>query len=133
MRTISLVLAGLFLLLLVACSGVIGTNSPSAGLGGLNPIAGNKDKIVGQWDQVIEGPAMGISIMLEFTKDGKTKMTGPFPADGTYTVDGDKLTMITKVGNTEVKTVSTIQTLNDTELVIKAEKGGTVSKYKRKK
>jgi uncharacterized protein (TIGR03066 family) len=93
----------------------------------------SKEKIVGKWDQVTEGSAANTALNFEFTADGKFKTSGMLTADGTYTVDGDKLTTITKLGTGKgesVKTTSTIDTLTDTELVLKDR--GRATRYKRK-
>lgn len=91
----------------------------------------NEDLIVGKWNvttisqgsQAMQLSSMGMTMVFEFTKDGKLfedvtmNFMGETMTDrqeGTYSVDGDKLLM-TADGETEE---ATIQSLDKKELVI---------------
>jgi hypothetical protein len=71
---------------------------------------GNADKIVGTWELtkimgVETPPAKGKDpLTFEFSKDGKVKMG---PGEGTYKLDGDKLSM-TLGGDTKEATIKTL-------------------------
>jgi uncharacterized protein (TIGR03066 family) len=99
--------------------------------------ASNKDKIVGTWE-VTKSKDAPPGSTLEFTKDGKMKMTAtvegkPVTMEATYTVDGDKITNVMKTPDgKEAKETATITKLTDTELVTKDEKG-KIDEFKRKK
>jgi uncharacterized protein (TIGR03066 family) len=97
----------------------------------------NKDKLIGTW-VVTKSAEAPPEATVEFTKDGKlilsAKVDGKdMKMEGTYTVDGDKITSVTKVsGGKELKETVTIIKLTNTELVTKDEKGKT-DEFKRKK
>ena len=99
----------------------------------------NKDKIVGTW--VLEKPetpkALPPGATLEFTKDGKLKLTGKVDGqdvnvEGTYSVDGDKLKTAVKDGDKEQTDTDTITKLTDKELVIKDTKTEETLVFKKK-
>jgi uncharacterized protein (TIGR03066 family) len=96
----------------------------------------NADLIVGKWEltKAVEGVPAGM--VTEFTKDGKVKATvnlggKDLTMEGTYKVDGDKLTVTMKMGQMEKSDTDKIKTLNDTTLVIENSKGQT-EEFKRK-
>ena len=99
----------------------------------------NKALIVGIWEltKVSEGPRDVNTI--EFTKDGKFKMKlkgtdgKEFDVDGTYVVEGDKLTAAVKSPVPSEKATATIKKLTDKELVTQNDDGGRVLEFKRKK
>jgi uncharacterized protein (TIGR03066 family) len=75
---------------------------------------------------------------MEFTKDGKLTLSGPGPGgkelkiEGTYKLDGDKLSMkMTFMGETHEETV-TVTKLTDDELEGK-DKSGKTESFKRVK
>ncbi|MBN9117639.1 MAG: TIGR03066 family protein [Planctomycetes bacterium] len=83
-------------------------------------------KLVGKWEPK-EKPK-DASVTIEFTKDGK--VTVAVVADdkgskfeGTYKVDGNKLTVAMKTSGKEDTQTRTVIKLTDTELVTKDEKG----------
>ena len=87
-------------------------------------------KLVGKWapvpdkDKKEKGPALTI----EFTADGKVSMTVGAPgaehrAEGTYKLAGDKLAVLLRVGEAEVKDTLTVKKLTDTELTTEDSKG----------
>ena len=96
-----------------------------------------KALIVGIWEltKVSDGPR-DITTM-EFTKDGKFKMKlkgtdgKEFDVDGTYVVEGDKLTVKSPVPSE--KATATIKKLTDEELVTQNDDGGRVLEFKRMK
>jgi len=122
MRFTGVVLAGLLALGLSACS-----KSSTTGGGGGD--GGNASKILGTWTAQ-EGPDKGVSF--EFQKEGKLKILsekGEEAAKGTYTLEGDKLTM--KIEGDKDAKPDTIVKLTDSELELKDEKG-KVEKFKKK-
>jgi uncharacterized protein (TIGR03066 family) len=100
--------------------------------------ADNESLIVGVWELTKAdkgGPPVGT--VMEFTKDGKIKMTGKadgkqFVANGTYFVNGNKFTGILKTPDREETGTVTIKKLTDKELVTEDDVG-RVLEYKRKK
>jgi uncharacterized protein (TIGR03066 family) len=98
----------------------------------------NKEKLVGIWEVVkAEQGALPVGSVVDFGKDGKAKVTAvregkESTAEGSYSVEGDKLTVTLKHGEKEVKHAITIKKLTDTEFVSENEKGKT-AQFKRKK
>jgi uncharacterized protein (TIGR03066 family) len=79
-----------------------------------------------------------VGATIDFTKDGKLKMSMKTPdgktveMEGRYEVEGDKVTAITKgPDGKEKKEPGTITKLTDKEMSIKDEKGKT-DEYKKK-
>jgi uncharacterized protein (TIGR03066 family) len=96
------------------------------------------EKIIGKWEPAKADPkAPGFT--LEFTKDGKLKVSIALPGadkplmiEGTYKVEGDKLTTTGKGPDGKEKTdTGTIKELTDSKLVI--DKDGKTDEFKRKK
>ena len=83
----------------------------------------NKDKVVGTWEMVKGTLPQGST--LEFTKDGKLKITLTIDdkkttLEGSYTLDGDKLkTKITGPDGQEHSDTDTITKLTDKEMSLK--------------
>jgi uncharacterized protein (TIGR03066 family) len=120
MKALQLVLLGCMALAIAGCGG------------------SNKDKIIGTWTgKIVDGPKKNGEMTIEFSKDGKCKSTVKEgdqelpPKEGTYIVDGDKLTTIHMQENHEVKQTVTIQTLTDKDLVVKDEQGRVVEMKKK--
>jgi uncharacterized protein (TIGR03066 family) len=97
----------------------------------------DKDKLLGAWEVVKsdEGPPVGS--VVEFAKDGKLKATHKKDGkdetlEGTYKTDGDKLSVLFKMGDKEDKATVTVKKLTATEMVAENEKGKTVE-FKKKK
>jgi len=95
-----------------------------AGCGGKS----NADKIVGTWEITKSESDAPKGATVEFTKDGKIKMTAKVEGheismEGTYKVDGDKLTTTMKMGNKEKTETAKIKSLDDSTLKIEDEKG----------
>lgn len=83
-------------------------------------------KLVGQWEP--KEKTEGRTMVFEYTKDGKLTLTTTegkkeSKLEGTYKVDGNKITTTAKVGDKELSQTRTIAKLTDTELVIADEKG----------
>jgi uncharacterized protein (TIGR03066 family) len=108
------VLVGMAVVVLVAAAG--GT------------AAGQDEKIdakllVGKWtpkDEAKKG-----DFVVEFTKDGKVLLNAAgkdFKAEGTYKLDGNKLSLKMKFGDEEKSQVRTVHSLTRTELVSSDEK-----------
>lgn len=83
-------------------------------------------KLVGKWAP--KEKKEGVSVVVEFTKDGKTLFA--FTSDGketksegTYKVDGSKLSLTYKAGDKEQTHTVAVSKLTDTELATKDEKG----------
>jgi len=92
----------------------------------------DKAKLVGKWTFVKtdaeKGPPEGVTIKLEFVKDGKytfsyTAKEKENKVEGTYTVEGDQLTTVMKRGDKESKNVRTIKELTDKKLVLVSKRG----------
>lgn len=106
----------------------------------------NKELIVGVWEPAKppEGLPPGSTMTVEFTKDGKFKTWVKFgdkpgppheTLEGTYSIDGDKLTVVRKNGGKDTNKIVTITKLTDKELVaVEKEKDGTIvtAELKRK-
>lgn len=76
-------------------------------------------KLLGKWEP--KDAKKDVKIVLEFAKDGKLVVTSPGPEkesrlEGTYKLDGNKLTLHLKVGDQEVKDTVTITRLTDDEM-----------------
>lgn len=126
---------------LAGCGGASTGNTKNTQTSGKAPEpekrASNKDKLVGTWE-VTKSKDAPPGATLEFTKDGKVKMTAmvegkSMTMESTYTVDGDKITNVTKgPDGKEKKEIATITKLTDTELITKDEKGD-LDEFKKKK
>jgi uncharacterized protein (TIGR03066 family) len=133
MRVLGLTLTACVVLALSACSGD-STKKDKDGKGKDGKNGGSKSnaaKIVGTWEPA---DPKGAGMTLEFTSDGKLKMdAGPIKIEGTYKVDGDKLTTTMKAeGGKEKTETGKIKELTDTKLVTEDPKGKT-DEFKRKK
>lgn len=97
----------------------------------------NKDKIVGTWEITKAEGEMPVGATVEFTKDGKMKVTAEaagmkISLDGTYSVDGDKLAVTMKgPDGKEKKETDTITKLTDKEMELKDPQGKTAT-FKKK-
>jgi uncharacterized protein (TIGR03066 family) len=83
-------------------------------------------KLVGKWEPKEQVKDKAFTI--EFTKDGKVTITAASggkdtKVEGTYKVDGNKVTTTMKFGDKERTETHTVSKLTDTELVSKDEKG----------
>ena len=92
-------------------------------------------KIVGKWEP--KEPKKGEAMVMEFTKDGKLTVTGDMGGkdvkiDGTYMLDGDKLTFALKFMEVEIKETVTITKLTDDEMEGK-DKDGAAQAFKKVK
>jgi uncharacterized protein (TIGR03066 family) len=99
--------------------------------------ADNAKLIVGTWtvEKADEG-TVGKGATVEFTADGKCKAVHKkgdedFTVEGTYKVDGDKLTMNLKIGDMEQKIDITIRKLTKTELHTENSEGKKVELMKK--
>jgi uncharacterized protein (TIGR03066 family) len=90
--------------------------------------AGRDEKIdakllVGKWTPKEEDKKG--QFVVEFTKDGKVLLSAPgkeFKAEGTYKLDGNKLSFKMKFGGEEKSQVRTVHSLTKSELVSSDEK-----------
>jgi uncharacterized protein (TIGR03066 family) len=139
MRVLKLALTACLVLALSACSGDTKKDKDGKGKDGKNgKPAGEKsnaEKIIGTWEVVKSEEAPPGAIM-EFTKDGKMKMTAKIMGkeqtmEATYKVDGDKITVTMKAGGKEKTETATIKTLTDTKLVTEDEKK-KIDEFKKK-
>jgi uncharacterized protein (TIGR03066 family) len=94
--------------------------------------------LVGKWEQAPDKdkkekpPAM----VIEFTADGKLSMivgdTGKeFRVDGKYTLEVDKLAVVLKLADKEIKETLTVKKLTSTELVTEDSKNKTETLRKK--
>jgi uncharacterized protein (TIGR03066 family) len=95
----------------------------------------NKEKIVAVW-VVTKSADAPPGATIEFTKDGKINVTmsmngKEMKAEGSYTVEEDKINTVLKQGAKEEKETLKIKKLTDTELITEDEKGKT-DEYKKK-
>lgn len=98
----------------------------------------NAKLLVGTWEftkSYDKGPPVGS--VIEFTKDGKIKLTHKADGkesthEGTYKLDGDKIALVVKDGDNERKINTKIKKISETELVTENDAGKTVE-MKRKK
>jgi uncharacterized protein (TIGR03066 family) len=93
----------------------------------------NKDKVVGTWEMVKGTLPEGST--LEFTKDGKAKLVIKAPGrtvtqEGTYSVDGDKIMLVRKLGDQELKETLQITTLTD-KMLITVDEAGKTDEFKK--
>ena len=93
--------------------------------------------IVGKWEVTkADADTVPVGAVVEFTKDGKLKVTGKkddkeMTIEGTYTVAKNTFTMKLKIGDQEVTKKITITKLTDKEMATKDE--DKVVELKRKK
>ena len=92
------------------------------------------DKLIGTW----EAPKTNdfpFDISIQFTKDGKMKMTvktpKPVVKDATYTHDGDTISITRSEGGKEEKDAWTITALDDKKMVV-VDGRGKKTEYKKK-
>ena len=98
-------------------------------------------KLIGKWEPKDTKDPAGRKFVIEFAKDDKVTLTAgepgkDFKAEGTYKLDGNKLTLTIKFGEKEEKMTRTVSKLTDTELVSKDDKEGkedTLVRVKEKK
>jgi uncharacterized protein (TIGR03066 family) len=95
--------------------------------------ATNAEKIVGAWIVVKfdgkEAPK-GKDVVFEFTKDGKLKLAPGL--NGTYKVNGDKVTLTIMIGGKDDTDSITIKTLTVDTMVVIDDKGKEME-FKKKK
>lgn len=82
--------------------------------------------LVGKWSP--KGDKAPVPMTLEFTKDGKVSLVaGPEGkeerSEGTYTLEGNKLSLKMKLGDREEAQTVTVSKLTDTDLVGANEQG----------
>ncbi len=87
-------------------------------------------KLVGKWEQVFAKDAkVTYKVVIEYTADGKVTGTVTPPKgeeikiEGTYKLDGNKLTQTTKIMDSESSRTSTVTKLTDDELEGETDKG----------
>ncbi|MBP3955258.1 TIGR03066 family protein [Gemmata sp. G18] len=95
----------------------------------------DEKKLVGKWEPV--KPKKGEAMVMEFTKDGKLTVTGDMGGkevkiEGTYKLDGDKLTFALKFMDLDIKETVTLTKLTDDEMEGK-DKDGKVESFKKVK
>jgi uncharacterized protein (TIGR03066 family) len=83
-------------------------------------------KLVGTWE--LKDKEKGATLVVGFTKDGKAHFAVTIKgenlrADGSYKLEGNKLTTTSNFGDKDRTETHTILKLTDTELVTKDEKG----------
>jgi uncharacterized protein (TIGR03066 family) len=105
-------------LTLVCCCGLLAEDKKDATI--------DAKKLVGKWEP--KDRKEGRSAVMEFAKDGKVTATvspdgKEMIYNGTYKVDGNKLTMTLKLSGNEVTQTHTVTKLTGTELRLKADTG----------
>lgn len=147
MRPLRWTVVGCLVIGLAGCGPTSTTSKPSPTTTKPEPKKelSNKEKILGTWEPV--KPKAGEPDSIAFLPDGKMKVMAkddkgkPVTVEGTYTVDGDKITSaphgpdgkpLKGPDGKEMKETATITKLTDTELVTKDEKGKT-DEFKKKK
>ena len=118
----------------LGCFVLVALSSPASAA---DDKADNKAKIVGTWSVTKVGTDLPPEAVLVFSKDGKLKITGKvkdktFTVEGTYSVKGDKLTVVMKAGDKEHQETMNIKTLTDKKLVTADDKGKE-DEFERKK
>lgn len=85
-------------------------------------------KLIGKWEPKDR------KLILEFTKDGKLNVTSDeFKIDGSFRLEGNKLTILLKSGENEIKDTVTISKLTDDEMIGESETKKTKETFKRVK
>lgn len=92
-------------------------------------------KLVGLWEPV--NPKKGEGMKMEFTKDGKLTVTGDMGGkevkiEGTYKLDGDKLSFKLKFMDVDIAETVTLTKLTDEEMSGK-DKDGKEESFKKVK
>ena len=92
--------------------------------------------IVGTWEVTAAEEGVPKGAIIEFTKDGKITMTGKkddveVKREGTYKVDGSKLTVTTEGEGAKTTNIK-ITKLTDSEMTVESEEGKKVE-FKKKK
>lgn len=92
-------------------------------------------KLIGKWEP--KTPKKGENMVMEFTKDGKLILSGEgggkdLKIEGTYKLEGDKLSFKMKFGEATVDETVTITKLTDEELEGK-DKDGKTETFKKVK
>jgi len=87
-------------------------------------------KLLGKWEPA--EPAKDARTVLEFDKGGKAALTVRFEnstarLEGTYTLDGDRLTVVLKAGPKEERTAFTVRKLTDAVLEYEDARGRSVA------
>jgi uncharacterized protein (TIGR03066 family) len=96
----------------------------------------DKTKLVGVW-KVTKGEDAPPGATAEFTKDGKLIVMfeengKKEKMEGTYSIDGDKLTVALKKADNEDKDIVTVKSLSADKLVIENKMGKTIEFEKMK-
>ena len=98
----------------------------------------DEKKLLGKWEPKDLPPT--IKVVVEFAKDGKLTMAIDLAgkaekAEGTYKLEGDKLSVVLKEDGKERKETMTVLKLDDTTLTTKDDKGKeeTLVRVKEKK
>jgi uncharacterized protein (TIGR03066 family) len=125
------------------CTGLILTVAPaflSSETASAAPVPkSNRTKILGVWELTKSEAGVLPKTTLEFTRDGKLKIAievddKPVIVEGTYKVEGDKLTITVKAPDEDKESTdtATITKLTDKELITKDEKG-KIDEFRKKK
>jgi len=97
----------------------------------------DKDKLIGTW-KIVKADDAPIGATGEFTKDGKLIVVieengNKVSMQGTYALEGNKITIVLKKGDKDDKDTATIKSLSADKLVIENKNGKTVEFEKVKK
>src|SRR5262245_61884335 len=96
----------------------------------------NAKLIVGKWE-VTKSEGLPKGSVVEFTKDGKLKVTvkrdeGDVDVEGTYKVEGDKFKITLKQGDNETMQTIAIKKLTKTDLHTENENGNSTELTRKK-
>ena len=127
--------AGSALLVLAGLAVAAGAAPQTGAKNAVNPSPIAK-KLVGVW-RVVKSDEAPPGARVEFTRDGKvsirfTAKGRTYNPKGTYKLAGNKLTTRVALGGKERTETLTIQTLNDTDLVMRTT-SGDLDEYEREK
>jgi uncharacterized protein (TIGR03066 family) len=98
----------------------------------------NAKLVIGKWKVVKASPkTLPVGTVIDMSKDDKVKVIGKrddkeFIHEGTFKVDGAKITLTVKVAGEEQKHVLTITKINDADMVTDHLGGGTIEFKKEK-
>jgi uncharacterized protein (TIGR03066 family) len=123
-RRLRLAVAGVLVLVLACAARADESPEPA------DPVQG---KLIGVWEST--NPPPGARLTVEFTRDGKLELAVKLgdratTAEGTYQLDGKKLTVRVKQAGEEKASTVEITKLTDKELATKGPKG-KVETFKR--
>jgi uncharacterized protein (TIGR03066 family) len=94
----------------------------------------NAKLLVGKWEVTkADADTVGVGTVVEFSKDGKMKVTGQdMTIEGTYKVNGDSFSISFKMGDNEKSHDLNIKKLDEKSLTVTDKDGKTVELMRKK-